>query len=34
MLDLNFCIHASKGPVIVMNQLKSTYNSPFKPVFR
>ena len=26
----NFCIHASKGPVIIMNQLQSIYNSPFK----
>ena len=28
----NFCIdlHASKGPVIIMNQLKSIYNSQFK----
>ena len=26
----NFCIHASKGPVIIMSQLKSIYNSPFK----
>ena len=26
----NFCIHASEGPVIIMNQLNSIYNSPFK----
>ena len=26
----NFRIYATKGPVIVMNQLKSVYNSPFK----
>ena len=25
----NFCIHDGKGPVSVMNQLKSIYNSPF-----
>ena len=25
-----FCIYANKNPVIVMNQLKSIYNSPFK----
>ena len=25
-----FCIHASEVPVIIMNQLKSVYNSPFK----
>ena len=30
MLDCQFWIHASKGPVIIMNQLKSIYNSPFK----
>ena len=30
MLDCQFCIHASKGPVIIVNQLKSVYNSPFK----
>ena len=30
MLDYKFCIHASKGPVIIMNQLKSIYNTPFK----
>ena len=27
---VNFCIHASKGPVVIMHQLKSLYNSPFK----
>ena len=27
MLD---CKNASKGPVIIMSQLKSIYNSPFK----
>ena len=27
---VNFCIYASKGPVIIMHQLKSFYNSPFK----
>ena len=27
---LFFCIHASKGPVIIMKQLKSIYNSPLK----
>ena len=26
----NFCIHASKGPVIIRNQLKSNYNRAFK----
>ena len=26
----NFCIHASRGPVIIMHQLKFLYNSPFK----
>ena len=26
----NFCIYASRGPLIIMNQLKSLYNSPFK----
>ena len=26
----NFCVHAIKGPIIIMNQLKSIYNSPFK----
>ena len=26
----NSCIHASRGPVIIINQLKSVYNSPFK----
>ena len=30
MLAANYHIHASKGPVIIMNQLKSIYNSPFK----
>ena len=30
ILIANFCIHASKGPVIIMNQLKYIYNSPFK----
>ena len=30
MLDCQFCIHASTGPVIIMNQLKSIYNSSFK----
>ena len=30
MLDCQFYIHASKGPVITTNQLKSIYNSPFK----
>ena len=25
-----FCIHAGKGPVIIMNQLKSIDNSPLK----
>ena len=27
---VNFCIHAGKGPVIIVNQLKSLYKSPFK----
>ena len=27
---VNYCIHTSKGPVIIMYQLKSLYNSPFK----
>ena len=27
---VNFCIHAGKGPVIIMRQSKSLYNSPFK----
>ena len=27
---LDFCIHASKGTVIIMNRLKSIYNNPFK----
>ena len=26
-----FSIHASKSPVIIMNQLKSVYNSPLNP---
>ena len=26
----NFCTHATKGQAINMNQLKSTYNSPFE----
>ena len=26
----NFCIHTNKGLVIMMNKLKSIYNSPFK----
>ena len=30
MLDSQFYIHATKGPIIMMNQLKSIYNSPFK----
>ena len=30
MLDCQFCIHASKEPVIIINQLKSIYNSTFK----
>ena len=30
MLDCQFCIHASKGAVIIRNQLKYIYNSPFK----
>ena len=30
MLECHFCIHASEGPDIVMHQLKSIYNSPFK----
>ena len=30
MLDCQFCFHASEGPVIIMNELKSIYNSPFK----
>ena len=30
MLTANFCIHTSKGPVIIMNQLKCIYNSPFQ----
>ena len=27
MLDYHFCIHASKGPFIIMNKLKSIYNT-------
>ena len=31
MLHLTtFCIHANKGPVIIMNQIKFIYTSPFK----
>ena len=30
MLDHQFLIHAGKGPIIIMNQLKSIYSSPFK----
>ena len=30
MFDCQFRIHASKGPVKIMNQLKSIYNDPFK----
>ena len=26
----SFCIHASESPIIIMNQLKFIYNSPFK----
>ena len=26
----SFCIHASKGQIIIMHQLKSIYNSPLK----
>ena len=29
MLYCQFFMHASKDPVIIMNQLKSIYNSPF-----
>ena len=29
-ITANFCIHASKGPVIIMNQINSIYNGPFK----
>ena len=29
----NFCIHASKGPDIIMHQLKSLYHSPFKNLY-
>ena len=42
MLNCQFFICASKGPVIIMNQLKSIYNSqskiyihiPFTPIFQ
>ena len=30
MLESQFVIHASKGPVIIMNQLQSIYSNPFK----
>ena len=30
MLDCQFSIHVGKGLVIIMNQLKSIYNSSFK----
>ena len=30
MFDCQFFIHTNKGPVIMMNKLKSIYNSPFK----
>ena len=30
MLCFQFCIHANKGPVIIMNQFKSIYGSPIK----
>ena len=30
MLDGQFCIHVGESPVIIMNQLKSIYNSPSK----
>ena len=30
MLDYQLCIYARKGPVIIMNQLKSIYNSQLK----
>ena len=30
MLDCQLFIHVSKGPVIIMNQLKSFYNRQFK----
>ena len=30
MLDCQFCNLASEGPVIIINQLKSIDNSPFK----
>ena len=30
MFDCQFFIHAGKGLVIIMNQMKSVYNSPFK----
>ena len=29
-MTANFCIHSSKGPDIIMHQLKSSYNSPLK----
>ena len=42
MFDYQYSIHAGKGPVIIINQLTSIYNIPFKihihtpstPVFR
>ena len=30
MLDCQLCIHTSKGPIIIMIQLKSINNSPFR----
>ena len=30
MLDCKFRIYARKGPVTIVNWLKSVYNSPFK----
>ena len=30
MLESQFVIHASRGPVIIMNQLQSIYSNPFK----
>ena len=30
MLDYQFFIHASKGQVIIVNQIKPIYNNPFK----
>ena len=30
MLDCQFFIHAGKGPVIIINKLKTIYNSKFK----